>query len=411
MTKTQTNLDIRVNKKQYDFLRTNRKRKAHLFGSAGSGKSWSLAQFLIIEKMFGEHDIRIITTRKTGPALFKSVWLLVQDLLKMYDLPYDINKSERAIYIGSNEMYFTALDDPLKLKSFEKINYVWAEEASEITRHDYMQLGLRCRGANPNGPNAMYFSYNPASGPHNRYLQKITTNPPDDVAILHTTYHDNIFLDDDYIHEIEGLKEIDKVYWTIYGLGRWASPKNTIYTNWDVISTDQWDKAVKLIGDVGYGLDFGYNMPTALTEIAVKEFDLYEKELLYERKLTNTQLIDRLNLLISNKSSPILADCSEPDRIEEISKAGFNIFPCIKGEGSVKIGIDRVKRFKCHIRSNSTNLIEEKQIYKWQEDINGDPIDKPVKYKDHLMDAERYYVGSVEFDLSPAMVYVGNIFD
>jgi len=361
--------------------------------------------------MFGEHDIRTIVTRKTGPALFKSAWLLIQDLLKAYDLPYEINKSDRMIGVGSNEMYFTALDDPLKLKSFEKINYIWAEEASELTYHDYIQLGLRCRGYNPNGPNELYFSYNPAAAPHNKYLQDITEDPPKDTAILHTTYHDNQFLDDDYIGEIEGLKEQDEIYWTIYGLGKWATPKNIIYSNWDIMEPEEWESKVRLIGSVGYGLDFGYNQPTALIEIAVDEFDLYERELLYERKMTNKVLIERLKLLIQDRTSPLIADCAEPDRIEEIRDAGFNVFPCIKGASSVKIGIDRVKRFKCHIHSDSINLKDEKQSYKWQVDFNGDPIDRPVEYKDHLMDAERYYVGTVRFDLSPSMIVLGNLFD
>lgn len=409
--KTQANLDVRVNGKQYDFLRLNKKRKKFLFGSAGSGKSWSIAQYLIVEKMFAEHDVRIIVTRKTGPALFKSVWLLIQDLLKGYGLPYEVNKADRVIYIGTNEMYFTALDDPQKLKSFEKINYIWVEEATEIDRADYIQLGLRCRGFNPNGSNELIFSFNPAAAPHNKYLQDITESPPNNAAILHTTYHDNQFLDDDYINEIEGLKEQDDVYWTIYGLGRWATPKNIIYSNWDLMDVGEWNEMVKAIGCVGYGLDFGYNAPTALIEIAVKEFDLYERELLYERKLTNKALIDRLDELVQDRTSPILADCAEPDRIEEIQEAGFNVFPCIKGKGSIKIGIDRVNRFKCHIRDDSTNLKEEKQTYKWQVDFNGDPIDKPVDYNNHLMDAERYYVGTVRFDISTNLQCIGNLFD
>jgi len=361
--------------------------------------------------MLGEHNIRIIITRKTGPALHKSVWLLIQDLLKTYDLPYEVNKADRVIYMGTNEMYFVPLDDPQKLKSFEKINYVWVEEATEITKADYIQLGLRCRGLNLNGPNELIFSYNPAAAPHNKYLQDITEEPPENTAILHTTYHDNQFLSDDYINEIESLEKQDEIYWTIYGLGKWAVPKNIVYTNWEFMDVDEWDEKVKLIGCVGYGLDFGFNEPTALVEIAVSELNLYEREVLYERKLTNSDLIERLDVLIPDRTSPILADCAEPDRIQEIQEAGFNVFPCIKGKGSVKIGIDRVSRFKCYIRCDSTNLKEEKQAYKWQVDLNGDPIDKPVQYKDHLMDAERYYVGTVRFDVNTNLQCIGNLFD
>jgi len=136
MPKLQTNdeldIDMVVNPKTYNFLRDCKKRKLHEFGGAGSGKSWSIAQFLIVEKMLNEHDIRIVVTRKTGPALMKSAWLLIRDLLKKYEIPYSENITDRLITIGSNEMYFVSLDDPEKLKSFEKINYFWAEEATEL---------------------------------------------------------------------------------------------------------------------------------------------------------------------------------------------------------------------------------------------------------------------------------------
>lgn len=398
-----------VNPKQYNFLRTNPKRKKHLYGSAGSGKSWSIAQYLIIEKMFGEEDIRIIVTRKTGPALSKSAWLLVKDLLKKYDLPHDINKTDKVIYIGSNEMFFTPLDDPQKLKSFEKINYVWAEETTELYRDDYIQLGLRCRGDNPNGPNALFFSYNPVTKPYNKYLQKITVNPPDNTAILHTTYHDNAFNDQEYIDEIEDLQNQDETYWKIYGLGEWAVTKNLIYTNWDVIPADKWDAFVRNITNVGYGLDFGFNEPTALIEMSLKEDHVFERELLYERKLTNSQLIEELVVLIPDRRRIIVADSAQPERIEEIRLAGFNVWPCSKGPSSVKIGIDRAKRFNTHIHGDSSNLIDEKETYKWKEDFDGNPLDSPVDYHNHLVDAERYYLGEVKFGPVQQFAVLGNL--
>lgn len=397
-----------VNPKQYNFLLNTTKRKNHEYGSAGSGKSWSFAQFFIFEKMLKEHDIRFIITRKTGPALSKSAWLLMQDLLHHYDVPFDKNTTDRLLTVGSNEMYFVPLDDPNKLKSFEKINYIWAEEATELFKADYIQLGLRCRGHNPNGPNALYFSYNPVLLPHNKYLKDITVNPPKDTAVLHTTYKDNAFLEQDYIDEIEGLEGQDGTYWQIYGLGLWATLKNLIYTNWDVIPAEQWLGLTHMIRNIGYGLDFGFNEPTALVELSVKEDHVFERELLYERKLTNTELIERLKQLIPDRRRIIVADCAQPERIQEILQAGFNIWPCSKGPSSIKIGIDRVKRFQVHVHGDSTNLIEEKETYKWKEDLAGDPLDVPVDYKNHLLDGERYYLGEVKFDAVSEFVVIGN---
>ena len=374
----------------YRFLKETKKRVNLLYGGAGSAKSWSVAQFLLLEKMYKEQNIRILVTRKTRPALKKSAWLLVNDLIKKYDLPGCVpNKSDLTLTIGNNQMFFIPLDDPEKLKSIEKINYIWGEEATENTRDDYLQLGLRCRGENKNGINQLFFSFNPID--ELGFLKAITDNPPDNTAVQHSTYKDNPFLDDDYIKEIENLQTQDLTYWKIYGQGIWASPENIIYKNWDIV-----DEFPEGCDKIGYGLDFGFNNPTALPIIGEKDQEIYIDETLYESGLTNTDLIERLKDLIKNKSDEIIADCAEPQRIEEIDSAGFNVFACIKGKGSVKIGIDRVKRKKLHITKRSTNIIKEIRGYKWREDRHGNVLDEPVPFRDHSMDAIRYYLGHGE---------------
>jgi phage terminase large subunit len=153
-------------------------------------------------------------------------------------------------------------------------------------------------------------------------------------------------------------------------------------------------------------LDFGYNLPTALVKVGHKDGIVWEEELIYETHLTNHQLIERLKTLIPPflRTRQIVADSAEPDRIEEIYNAGFNIIPCIKGPGSVKVGIDRVKRYRTHVSATSTNLIEEKQSYKWKEDKYGNVLDEPVEYCDHLMDAERYFLGQTPIQQAKLIV-------
>lgn len=380
-------VEAKHSRKTYSFLKNTKKRGNILYGSAGSGKSWSIAQFLLLEKLYKEHDIRILVTRKTRPALKKSAWLLMNDLIKKYELPgCVINKSDLTLTVGRNQMLFTSIDDPEKLKSIEKINYIWGEEATELTRDDYLQLGLRCRGENKNGINQLFFSFNPVDD--QGFFKPITDNPPDNIAVNHSTYKDNPFLEKDYMEELERLQEQDATYWKIYGLGIWASPENIIYKNWDLV-----DELPESCDEIGYGLDFGFNNPTALPKIGGKDKEIYIDELIYESKLTNTDLIEKMKPLIPNKNKEVIADCAEPQRIEEIANAGFNIYPCIKGKGSVKIGIDRVKRLKLHITKRSINIIKEIQGYKWKEDRNGNVLDEPVPFRDHAMDAIRYYLG------------------
>jgi phage terminase large subunit len=399
-----------VNKAHYGFLcRNSIFRKLILYGGAGSGKSWAIAQYLILEKFYKEKQIGILVVRATLPALKSSAYALILATLDLLKLPYKLNKSDMIIRNpdSGNFIMFRSLDDVEKIKSIEGINYVWMEEATEISHKDYMQLNIRARAQNDNegSINQVFCSFNPVDV--RSFLKKITDNPPEGVRIHHSTYKDNAFLTQDYIDELEELIEHDRTYHLIYAKGLWASPGNIIYTNWKV--TPVWPE--NRFNDVGYGLDFGFNAPTALVEIGHRDDGVWERERLYETKLTNTQLIEKLKVLIppQHRHRVIMADSAEPDRIEEIFDAGFNIFPCTKGPNSVRIGIDRVKRHKILIHNSSTNLIEEKQGYKWKEDKYGNTLDEPVPYKDHLMDAERYYLG--ETPAQPVMVVEAGSYD
>ena len=55
-----------------------------------------------------------------------------------------------------------------------------------------------------------------------------------------------------------------------------------------------------------------------------------------------------------------------------------------------KDGIDYCKDLNIKMHNNSVNLIKENQGYSWSKDKEGNVLDEPVKFKDHLMDARRY---------------------
>jgi len=372
--------EVTANKGIFSFLMNTQKRKNFLLGGAGSGKSHAVAQHLILNKLFKEKDIRILVTRKALPSLKASCFQLVTDLLSSYGLPYQVNKTDLVISVGSNKMFFRSLDDPEKIKSTE-INYVWGEEATELNAKEYLQLNLRTRRKNKNGANQLFFSFNPID--QNNYLHDIVELPKDDIAVHRSTFKDNAFVDKEYIAELLGLKKQDQTFYQIYTLGQWATPVNIIYSNYEIINRlpDHFDETI-------YGLDFGFNNPNALVRIGLKDKLVYIQEMLYESKMTNQDLLKRLESLIINKADYIYADTAEPARIEEIQRQGYNIHPSDK---SVKDGIDNVKRNKLHITADSVNLYKELKSYKWKEDKDGNIIgDNPVPFNDHLVDAIRY---------------------
>ena len=389
----------RVAKKNYDFLCDTQKRINLLCGGAGSTKSTSLAIYLLLERFYKYQNYRLVVARKTLPALMKSCWLLMHDLIQQYGLPVKRNKdkSNLTLKYGSNTIFFVSLDDVKKLKSIERINDVWVEEATETELDDFTQLNIRARGANDNGVNQLFLSYNPDN--EMSYLREMTERPDEDTAVCLSTYLDNPYMLEPEIKVLEGLIKIDPAYHKIYALGQWASLKGSIYTNWEVCR--EWPD---VFDDTRYGLDFGYNNPTALVEINYLDGVVYLRELLYESGLTNSNLIERLHELTS-KSHLMIADCAEPDRIEEIYQQNYDVHACHKGVDSVRRGIDIVRSKTVYYHPDSDNLRKESNSYKWREDAKGNGLDEPVKFKDHLMDAVRYGISYDEIE--PGLVFIG----
>ena len=378
---------ITVVGKVYDYLLDTPDRINLLYGSAGSSKSWQIAIFLLVEKFIAEVKIRILVIRKTLPALRKSAYTLMMDRLRDMNVKVRENKTMMTIRYLDNEILFASLDDIEKLKSIEGINYIWVEEATEISYNDYLQLDLRCRGKNQNGENKLFYSFNPID--INHFLKPLTELPPPNTGVLHTTYKDNMFLDEVYTRQIEGLIDQDVTYYKIYALGQWAAPEGLIYRGWDSVKSEGWPTS---FDEIGYGLDFGYNNPTALIEVGRKDQEVYVREMIYESELLTSELIQRMDELGIDKRALIVADCAEPDRIEEIYQSGDNVHAADKSQGSVEFGIDVVKSQTVHYHEESVNLYKEYVSYKWREDKSGNVLDEPVKFNDHAMDAMRYCI-------------------
>jgi len=374
--------------KIFQWLIENKERTNLLVGGAGSSKSYSLTQFFI-KSFYEDKDTRFLVTRKTTPALRISAYKLFIDLLKEYGWPYKLNKTEMTLQYGGNEILFKGMDDPEKIKSAE-FNKIWMEEATEFTLDDFRQLSLRLR-RRTDTINQMYLSCNPISALHWIKTELADKNL---IKLNHSTYLDNPFLDEQYVQEIKDLINQDENYYKIYALGQWGVLENIIYGKWKTFNEVKFKEDVKWIDDkkvddITYGLDFGYSNPSALTEINWIENDFIAHELLYQDKLTNTELIEQVKKLIPEEERyrEIYADHSEPDRINEFYHAGFNIH---KARKDVTTGIDFCKQHMLGITADSTNGIKELQSYKRREDKDGNVMEEPVKFNDHFCDSMRY---------------------
>ena len=359
----------------FEHLDNSTKRITIEQGGTRSGKTYNILLWLIFGYAFKNTGKTITICRKTYPSLRASSMRDFFDILKEHEIyeEQDHNKSNSEYRLEGNLFEFISLDQPQKVRG-RKRDVLYINEANELYFEDWQQLIFRTT-------EKAILDYNPSDEFHFIY-DKI--KPREDADFYITTYKDNPFLSNEIVSEIERLKSIDENYWNIYGLGQIGSSQALI------IRINECNAIPAEAKFLSYGMDFGFtNDPTTLVAIYQQGDNIYLKELLYQTGLTNRDIDEKLKFNEIERKE-IFADSAEPKSIEELYRMGWNIKPATKGQGSVNIGIDMMKRYKLFVTKDSVNMIKEFRNYKWQEDKNGNILNVPVDMFNHTIDAIRY---------------------
>lgn len=376
-------VDLNQVNRVYLELLNEKSRYLHIYGGAGSGKSFFTAQKLLIRSL-QERNHRILLVRKVARTIRNSQFSLLKSLISVSGLKkyFAVKDGELTLQneITNSEFITAGLDDPEKLKSIFGITSIWIEEATELEQKDFLQLDLRLRGKSKNYKQII-LTYNPVNSNH--WLHTLAMKNSIKVK---TTFEDNIYIDDEYKDVLNNLKEQDEEFYKIYALGEWGTLKNIIYKPFEMN-----EKFPEEADEIIYGLDFGYNNKTALVRIFIKDKIYFAEELIYQSRLTNDDLIRKMKGINIRRGDYIYCDSAEPNRIEELRREGFNVYPADK---SVKDGIDFVKRCTIFSRAENVNLNKEVLAYSYKQDKDGNLLEEPVKFNDHLMDAMRYAIYS-----------------
>jgi len=361
-----------------------------IYGGAGSGKSKFVARKIVYRCLVeGGHKFLVLRKYKNTTRL--SVVMEIRKVLEENEIEYKYNKNDNEIRFGNNTIIFLGMDDPEKLKSIEGITGVWMEEATEFEYKDYMQIDLRLRGETK-FYKQIIMTFNPVSGKRGDWIKKEFFNNGEEKVkskdfgkyyIHHSTVDDNPFIDEEYKKKLDDIP--DESLKKIYRYGRWSEIKGLIYAdNIGYVKDFIKDYDIRM-----YGMDFGWNNPSVLEEIRIKDDSkVYLKNLIYESYLKTSELIERMNNLGVSKRDLIIGDSAEPDKIEEIKEAGYNIVGAVKK--SVYNEIIWIKgKFRIYLLNDDEKSKDNFTNYKWKEK-NGEFLDEPVKYKDHIPDAVRY---------------------
>ena len=347
-------------------------------GGTNSGKTYAIT--LVLFCIACENSNIVITIAGQDLPNLKSG--VLRDALRIYagsqhlqNRVISYNKSEHIFEFNNGTLIeFKSYSDAQDAKSGKR-DYLFVNEANGVNWDIYCELALRTR-------KRIYIDYNPNSEfwVHDNLIGR------QGVQLIVSDHRHNAFLADTEHHKIEALKETDLERWKVYARGLTGKVNGLVLNNWHLC--DAIPKGAKLIAA---GLDFGFtNDQTGCLEVYRQNGELWVRELLYEKGLTNPDISERLTSLGLSKNKEIIADSAEPKSIEELRRLGWRITGVKKGADSVKNSIDILKRYRLNITRSSINLRNELGRYKWRVDHSGRTLNEPIDSWNHLIDPLRY---------------------
>ena len=247
------------------------------------------------------------------------------------------------------------------------------------------------------------FTFNPWNERH--WLKKrffdIESDP--DILAITTNYMCNEWLDDADIKVFETMKKNNPRRYQVAGLGGWGIVDGLVYENWhEQEFTLEEIKHCK----TAFGLDFGYSVDATAFVVSFIDLEnnkIYVYDELYETKLSNKMIFDRINEMGYSKEK-IVADSAEPKSIDELRGLGLrHIEPARKGKDSINNGIQFIQNFEIIINPRCVNFLTEVSNYTWEKDKFGNVINRPIDDFNHCLDALRY--GCERFSVKSKWMY------
>ncbi len=376
---------------KFDFLFDESLTYKVLYGGRAALKSWSIARALLL--LGWQKPLRILCAREFQVSIRESVhYLLCEqiDLLKLSNF-YDITDRTITGKNGTNFIFAGLKTNPANIKSLEKIDICWLEEAQVISKNSLdilLPTLLRNDGAQ------LFVSFNPENESDPIYQMFVANTPPPNSVVVTTSYLENDYLPQAILEEAERRRIDDYDGWrhiwngevVQYSASRVLSGKCVSYS---FEPKEDWAGPY-------YGVDFGFTDPTTLVKCWSYDNVMYVEKEAYKTNLEQDHMLSYWSMTIPEVDRVrIYADCSRPETISYLRRNGIsNIVGCTKHKGSVDDGISFLRGCKqIVIHPDCKHTLEESKLWSWKIDDKTGEVIQPAVLKpgnDHTWDAIRY---------------------
>lgn len=372
-------------------------------GSRGSKKSKTTALNFIVRMLKYEWANLLVVRRYSNTnkqSTYTDFKWACNQLGVLHLFKFNESLPEITVRKTGQKILFRGLDDELKITSITVdvgiLCWAWFEEAYQIESEDKFSTVVESIRGSLNVPDffkQITVTFNPWSERHwlKRAFFDEDTKRADTLSMT-TTFRVNEWLDEVDIQRFEDLYLTNPRRARIVCDGDWGVAEGLVFDNFSVLDFNI-EQTIQRVNETTAGLDFGFTHdPTALVCSAV---DLEKKEIwIYREHYQRGMLTDDIvKMLKSNQLDRTLltADSAEKRLITEIRSKGVQgIVASYKGKGSIMQGIQFLQGFKVYIHPSCENTIEEFNTYTFEQDKEGNWLNKPIDKNNHIIDALRY---------------------
>lgn len=220
-----------------------------LWGGRFGAKSESVARMLVLKCLMLPY-FKCVVARKVFNTLSESAYDTIKSFIvkcKLQHLFKFTTSPLKITCVNGNVFLFRGFDDPAKIKSIKDPNYFWIEELSDCELADFETALTTLRGSkytqligtfNPETelPKKDFWLYNkffnfPEKDFETQYIIKLEDKDVIfKVKSIHTTYHDNKYINDRQRATIENYKRefeltgslVSEYYYKVWTLGEWG---------------------------------------------------------------------------------------------------------------------------------------------------------------------------------------------
>ena len=362
------------------------KRYKILHGGRGGGKSYAIADQLLVDGLREPH--RILCAREYQASIKDSVHRLLADRIDHWGLGgfYEV---QRDTIIGKNGTTFIfrgVRHNVQSIKSMTGLTRVWVEEAQTVSEESWRILipTVRDEGSE------IWLSLNPGRKDDST-SQRFIESPPDDSVVIKINYDGNPYFPDTLDQERKRDQErLDPATYAHIWEGAYA--ENTAAQVFaDKVKVREFEGQ----GDGPYyGADWGFSQdPTTIVRCWVYDGSLFIDHEAYGVGVEIDQTAALFDTVPGARDHVIRADSARPETISYLQRHGYpKVTAVSKWGGSVEDGIQHIRGYReVVIHPRCVNAINESRLYSYKVDrLSGDILPTLVDAHNHIWDAVRY---------------------